>query len=400
MTVVIINDFGYINGGASQVAIENALMIKKMGHHVIYFTAVGPIEEKLTMAGVEVICLKQVEFLNYPNKLKGAIKGIWNKTAFDELNNLLKKLDKKSTIIHVHVWIKALSCSIFKAIKRYRFNCIITAHDYFLVCPNGGFYNYTTGSLCQKKPLSLSCLFCNCDKRNYFQKLYRVVRQQVQNNILKNVNLHIIYVSEFSRRIITGALTSDFNSSLIRNKINPIPKIMAGNPCFYLYIGRLSPEKGPDIFCEAISKLKLRGTVIGDGEMKGMLIKKYPEIRFTGWLNHYDMAKYVANAKALIVTSRCYETAVLTIPEIQYNYDVPVIVGDQCAGCEYVINGENGYIFKSEDFNSLLDAIKYIEIAPLKNLKLLHCDTACEDEIFSLYMKILYCKKEENHELV
>ena len=50
----------------------------------------------------------------------------------------------------------------------------------------------------------------------------------------------------------------------------------------YLFVGRLAKEKGPDLFCEAITQLGLRGIVVGDGYMKEDLQKQYPNIMFTG----------------------------------------------------------------------------------------------------------------------
>ena len=121
MTIVLINDFGYANGGASQVAIENALSVKKAGCSVLFFTAVGPIDERLKQAGIEIISTEQEECLNYKSKISGALTGLWNMKAYHVLSQLLQRLDVDSTIIHIHVWVKALSPSIFAAIAKYHF---------------------------------------------------------------------------------------------------------------------------------------------------------------------------------------------------------------------------------------------------------------------------------------
>ena len=53
---------------------------------------------------------------------------------------------------------------------------ILTLHDYFTLCPCGGFYDYKSKKVCNKSPMSLKCILCNCDKRNYPQKIWRVIR--------------------------------------------------------------------------------------------------------------------------------------------------------------------------------------------------------------------------------
>ncbi len=361
MTVVVINDFGYVNGGASQVAIENAVALKQLGHHVIFFTAVAPIDERLQKSDIQVVCTYQNECLKYTNKAIGAITGLWNIKAYKMLDALLKKLDCSSTIVHVHVWIKALSSSIFAAIARNKFRMIITVHDYFLACPNGGFYNYRKQKICPYHALTWQCVCTNCDKRNYLQKLYRVLRQMVQNRIIVKNQVNLIFVSHFSETILHDQIPYRFYGSVILNPIKPIKKIENGNNVsrdYYIFLGRLSPEKGADLFCEAIYQLGLKGVLIGDGESREELEKEYKNyegIQFTGWLSHDEIGAYLQKGKALIIPSRLYETAVLTIPEVQINYDIPVVVGDQCAGKEFI---KRGIIYQSGDINSLIKAIE------------------------------------------
>ena len=38
------------------------------------------------------------------------------------------------------------------------FRVVVTLHDYFSVCPNGGLFNYVTQKHCLKEPMSISCM--------------------------------------------------------------------------------------------------------------------------------------------------------------------------------------------------------------------------------------------------
>lgn len=165
MNVIIVNDFDYIQGGASKVAIETANLLYEKKVNTYFFSAVHSNESKIKS---NVINLNQKEMIKDPNKIRGIFNNLFNVRALIEFNHLLEQFDPLDTIIHVHGWTKALSSSIFYIAFKKNFKVVITAHDYFIPCPNGGFFNYQTNNSCNLKPLSKKCLICNCDSRNMF----------------------------------------------------------------------------------------------------------------------------------------------------------------------------------------------------------------------------------------
>ena len=164
---------------------------------------------------------------------------------------MLKKLDKKTTIIHVHGWTKALSSSIFDIAFKMNFKVVLTLHDYFAACPNGGYFNYQKNEICKLKPMSIKCIKCNCDSRNYIFKIYRVIRQFVQNKIVKlNKKIeNVITISELSEKILKETLGKNTQITRIYNPIDldeNIEKIDPTRNKYFLYVGRISKEKGVD----------------------------------------------------------------------------------------------------------------------------------------------------------
>lgn len=348
-TVVIVNDFNYTQGGASKVAIDTARILNEENIKVIFFSAVNKEDEKID--GIEYVSTNQNEALKEKNKIKGALNGIYNFKAKKELKKLLKTLDKDTTIIHVHGWTKALSSSVFDVAFKMKFKVVLTLHDYFTACPNGGYFNYKQNEICHLKPLSWKCIKCNCDSRNYGFKLYRIVRQFVQNKIVKlNDRLeNVITISEFSEKILNPTLGKNTKITRIYNPIDideNAEKVDPSKNEYYLYVGRISKEKGVDLFCQAITDLKLKGIVVGDGDEKEKLEKQYPNIEFTGWKNKDEVKLYMRGARALIFPSRWYETAGLTVLEAQ-TFGIPVFTSENCAGKEFL--NENGYTFKDVD---------------------------------------------------
>lgn len=358
-TVVIVNDFNYTQGGASKVAIETARILKEEGINVIFFSAVNKEEEKI--GGIEYISTNQKEALKEKNKIKGAINGIYNFKARRKLKKLLKRLDNNTTIIHIHGWTKALSSSIFDIAFKMKFKVILTLHDYFTACPNGGYFDYKRNEICHLKPLSWKCIKCNCDSRNYGFKLYRVIRQLVQNKIVKlNDRLeNVITISKFSEKILKPTLGMNTRITRIYNPIDldeQAEKIDPSKNEYYLYVGRISKEKGVDLFCQAISELGLKGIAVGDGDEKGKLEKQYPNIQFTGWKNKDEVRKYMKKSRALIFPSRWYEGAPLT-PLEAMQYGIPCLVSNVSSATDYIKNNEQIFELTIEDLKDKI--LKY-----------------------------------------
>ncbi|SFJ38941.1 Glycosyltransferase involved in cell wall bisynthesis [Terrisporobacter glycolicus] len=370
LVAVIVNDFDYIQGGASKVAIETARLLHGQGYKVIFFSATHS-DSQYVDYGYENITLNLPECLKDRNKIRGAISCLYNLRVKKEFKKLLNRLDKSNTIIHIHGWTKSLSSSIFDVIFKSKFKLVLTIHDYFTACPNGGCFNYNTNKICQLKGNSIKCVKTDCDSRNYAFKIYRCFRQFIQNNIVKlNKNLkNIIIISDFSFNVLRENLGDNKN---IKKIYNPIDKVDSRSnrlleaDDYYLYVGRVSKEKGVELFCQSISELGYKGVVVGDGDELHYLKKKYPKIEYAGWQKKEVIDKYMRNAKALVFPSLWYEGAPLTILEAM-SVGLPCIVSDVCAGKEFIEDKKNGLLFKGgckDDLKNKL--ISYNEVNSLK----------------------------------
>lgn len=363
---IIVCDYGYIEGGAARIAHETAMALKKEGLNVVFFCAVGPISEDLEKSGVNVICLNQADILHEKSRIKGVMRGISNKLAKIKFAELLDSLNKDETIIHVHTWTKGISSSIFKVAEKKGFKVVITVHDYFLICPNGGLFNYPQKHICNLKPMSLKCVLCNCDARSYPQKLFRLLRQHIQNkNIRRRKNISYIFISEFSKREFLKRYNKipESKQYLLPNMIN-FPEKRERVKCeendVYLFIGGLTEVKGIRIFCEAVTKAQVKAVVIGQGILRDELEKRYPDIEFVGWKSKDEMIPYLHQARCLIFPSIWYETMGLTVLEVMA-YGIPVICSDQCAASEYIVDGKTGYIYDGRSIEALSENINKIK---------------------------------------
>ena len=108
-SVIILNDFCHVQGGASRVAVDEAVALSAMGLDVTFLGAVGPICDELRAPGIRTICLDQPELANVARQPGVVLQTLWNRTAYRTLQELLATADRRQTIVHLHGYTKALT---------------------------------------------------------------------------------------------------------------------------------------------------------------------------------------------------------------------------------------------------------------------------------------------------
>lgn len=359
--VVIVVDHAHINGGQSKVALDSAIGLSRRGHRVTVFSAVGPIDPALGEAGVAVECLDQPDAMTATSQWRYAGQAMWNAEAATRLEALLKGCDPARTVVHVHGWAKALSPSIGPVLLESAVPAVATLHEFFMVCPNGGFFDFPANTACTRAPLSASCITHNCDSRSFVHKAYRVARQSVVNGFsgLHRAFGHIITISDLQYRVASPWLPQGIRWHRVPNPVSiddpGVPDASARGD-HLLFVGRLSPEKGAAIGLEAARRAGASVVVVGDGPDGDALRAAHPEATFLGWQKPDAVRREMARARALLFPSVWYEGQPLTVLEAQA-LGTPVLVSDICAGREAVVDGETGLHVRSADVDAWTAAV-------------------------------------------
>lgn len=362
--VVIVIDHASITGGQAKVAIESAIALKQAGYEPLIFASAAPIDQRLKGADIEVVCLGQSDLVGNSSKAAGAVQGIWNFVAAREMKKLLARLPRDRTIVHVHGWAKALSGAFAPAIRAAGVPALYTFHEYFLFCPNGGFYEYRANRACDLEPLSAACWATNCDSRGYHFKLWRCFRHMAMQHAARMPKLFsdFIVISDFQSHIVAPRLPKGARLHRISNPIDCEELGRKENPATgdFLFVGRLSPEKGLFVFAEAARQAGIIPVFAGDGPAADALRTRYPEAKLLGWQSPAQVRRLMRDARALIFPSVWYEGQPLTVLEAKAT-GLPIVVSDACAGRDEVDHGETGFWFKSqsiEDLTSKLEQLK------------------------------------------
>ena len=161
MRVVIVSDFGSVNGGAAKVAIESARGLAEAGVEVVFACAILPVSERLAHPNITIAPFAGMDVWSVGSKLMAARQGIWNGAARAFLTNLFAG-QPDGTLIHLHQWTKAFSPAAIAAAGESGRPVFITMHDYFSFCPVGGYFDFAAGQPCARKPMSVSCITRHC----------------------------------------------------------------------------------------------------------------------------------------------------------------------------------------------------------------------------------------------
>lgn len=365
--VVLAGDFAAVSGGQAKVAIDSALLLADAGIEVHFFAATGPVAPQLLRDGVTVHCLEQPTTLQDSNRLRAIGRGLWNREAAAQLRALCARFDRRDTVLHCHGYAKALSPSVGPVLARGPLASVFTMHEYFLACPNGGFYDYRKNEICQLRPLGLGCLSTNCDVRHASHKAWRVVRGWIAAGpgALPRGLKDVISISRTQRKVMQPYLPVGVRLHHVDNPVAATgPQVDAQANRTLVFVGRLSPEKGALHLAIAARELGLPVLFVGEGPEAAAIRTANPEARITGWVDHAEVEAHLSTARALVFPSLWYEGQPLASIEALLR-GIPVVCGEWTAAAEEITDGVNGLIYHRPTPDALTAALRKLpELSP------------------------------------
>ncbi|MFC4597459.1 WecB/TagA/CpsF family glycosyltransferase [Cohnella hongkongensis] len=340
-----VHNFYQLPGGEDQVVKQEAAMLRSLGHEVVEYRKHND----------------EIRRMPARSRWVTALRTPWSPRSYREFKRFLAQ--HKPDLVHFHNTFPLISPSACYAAKKMGIPVVQTLHNYRLLCPGGAFFRQ--GEICEKcveRSLGYS-LVHRCYRDSLVQTAAVALMLQV-NRMLRTwdrkVDRYIVLTEFAKRKFVDSGLPEHkivVKPNFVQSETDEAPK-----KAFFLYVGRLSREKGVDRLIESWKALdpSNRLIVIGDGPDGPSLRSRAehcPHILFLGSRDSDVVMQYMREARFLIVPSVCYEGFPMTVVEA-YSVGTPVI-GNAVGSLEEIVeDGVTGYHYQAEDEAGLAEAIR------------------------------------------
>ncbi len=366
MEILLLNNFFTVYGGAEKVMFRTAELLEEKGNKVQYFCT----NKKPYIINDYEYTKYFTEYTNFSKfsaikKITTLPKSFYNTQAEKDLSLLLREI--KPDVIHGNGLIYNLTPSVLNACAKNNLPIVMTMHDCNLLCPAITFI---------KKNKS----YCNTHDCINGNALHCITNKCFQNNLFKSTiaameftyrRFHKLYdkISYFicpTEAIQELALKANIPSSkliVLEHFIDVDNKPNYDNKNYFLYVGRLSKEKGIITLLNAMKNLPdIELHIVGNGEEEENIKNEISRlnlknIKLLGYRSGKDLNNEYKNCIAGIVPSTAFEMFGLIIIEA-FRYGKPVI-GTNIGGIAKIIgHNKNGILFPVDDSKKLAEEIK------------------------------------------
>jgi glycosyltransferase involved in cell wall biosynthesis len=167
-------------------------------------------------------------------------------------------------------------------------------------------------------------------------------------------------------RLVNSSLNVAEEKVLVKRNFigDPGPGAANTRQQFYLFVGRLSEEKGVETLLKSWSQFPNDQLIIaGDGPDREKLISAFgniPNVEFVGKKSHTEIIQLMKQCRALLFPSIWYEGLPLTIIEALAT-GTPVIASRLGAMQEMITDRQNGLLFEPGNAESLSEAVRLFD---------------------------------------
>lgn len=287
---------------------------------------------------------------------------LWNIPVNWEVREKINQFEPD--IVHIHNWHFAFGPLIIRGIHKLGIPVLLTLHNYRLLCPSGTlFYNEKIflESLNQKFPWKAIKLgvYRNSIVQTFWLAFIVYFHKKIGT---WNMVDRFITLTGFAQNLFIEHLPEISASKFVEkaNFVKDCGFTLNTSPKF-LFIGRLSEEKGIGVILKVFSSSTLTLQIVGAGPEQ-QEVEKYASananINYLGSLKKELVLKEMKDCTALIFPSIWYEGMPMTIIEA-LSSGTPVIASDLGSMKTMITHGYNGLLFNPNDPKDLAAKIDY-----------------------------------------
>lgn len=367
-TLLSVNNYHYRRGGADAVYFDHAALFGEAGWENAFFAMRHPknVESEFSRYFVD-----EIEFgrdYGIGARLAMAAKIIYSVEAKTRMSELLEQV--RPDIAHIHSVYHHISPSVIPLLRKSGIPVALTAHDLKLLCP--AYTMLTGGQVCEKccNGAVWNAVRHKCIKGSFALSSLIALESGIHraSKIYKQNVDRIVAPSRFYYRKFEQYGWPTERLAYVPNFIRVdefSPDFDAGD--YFVFIGRLSYEKGVATLCKAAAAAGAKLVVVGDGPLRESLQRQAKQhadsIVFPGFQSGEALRNWIRNARALVLPSEWYENAPISILEA-YACGKPVI-GARIGGIpELIEEGNTGWLFDSGSVEQLSELLATITALP------------------------------------
>jgi glycosyltransferase involved in cell wall biosynthesis len=311
--------------------------------------------------------VNSVIFQNFSG-VRGAMQfflSIWNIFSASKIKKAIRQFQPE--VIHVHNWHYAIGPLVVRTANRMKIPIVLTVQNFRLLCPSA--------TLLYKGSLFMDSIHASFPWKAIKNKVYRNSFIQTfwlafffwvhkKKGTWKMVDRYIVQTDLAKSVFVSSSLgVSESQFSVKPNFIKDPELMMVEREDFFLFIGRLSEEKGIQVLLEAFKNKKSELYIGGDGPLKENVIKacnENPNLHYAGLLDVAKVRNMMCRCTTLIFPSIWYEGMPMTLIEA-FAAGTPVIASNLGAMASMIKNGYNGLHFNAGNSIELSEKIQYWE---------------------------------------
>ncbi|MER2997773.1 glycosyltransferase family 4 protein [Pontibacter populi] len=335
------------SAGEDTVFFAEAALLESYGHEVELFT------------------LTNNEVNSVSEKLQAAVGVLYNTDSAKLVEAKLKSF--KPDIVHVHNFFPLVSPAVFYVAQKRNIPVVMTLHNYRLICPSA--YQHYNGRLHLENAAQVFPIKAIVEKA-YRDSYFQTASVVLTTGIHKLLGTWQTKVDRYIA-LTQGAADMFLNSSLklkseqLTVKPNFTTDLGEGateREDYFLFVGRLSPEKGVETLLRANKLHPFKLKIIGDGPLRGAVEEHaatHPNVEYLGYQKRPRVEEELKHAKGLIFTSEWPEMFGMTIIEA-FSTATPVIASNIGGAAHLVQHNYNGLLYTPQVAEELVEQVKLL----------------------------------------
>lgn len=341
-------------GGEDVVAEAQARLLTERGHAVRVF-------EKSN---------SEIDSYSFFQKAALFFKTADNRSSASEIARVVAEF--KPDVALVHNTLPLISPSIYEPLNKAGVKVVQWLHNYRLVCPAGTLYRSGAPcSLCVQGGLKHAVEYsCWSGSKLATMALVRMLKKHRRADTWRERVDLFVALNPFQKQLLveSGGLPEEKivvqpNFSDAPALVNPAP---AGESGEFLFVGRLTPEKGIATLLRAMTTLRgVPIAIAGDGPLNSTVAAACAQPRhvWLGQLSRETLRARLESARALIFASEWAEGCPSVILEA-LSCGKPVIASSVAGAAALLQEGKTALFFPPGNAEALADCVRQLIANP------------------------------------